>query len=631
MGTGIPSLPFRIHVFLITSALFSFVSSISLLKVLNVSYFEVIGGKTVVNSFSASLTGDAILDLGILVLLSAATAFLFVRFSGLPMPVRLLLASVFLSSFAMLLSGLELLGYCLVCFLGLQLTWELLQGLQRRYLVSDRRLLIYDAAYLVTILTIIGSVSAVFLLLGPVVRIDLAVFPHALVELDSALFHVLSGLSPYIFVLILLMPILNKVIHRFTASSEQLTQSDPHRVANEKIGILLLAAGVLTSILGGIYPFLPAIDLSKSLGVDFKYYLEVIETFDKQGFTLETLSLTSVYSGTGFYRYDRVLSNAFLILVYYVSQLPAALAINTMPLLLGPLFVLSSYLLGSELFGRNLFSGMCAYIAATCYTVTIGLFAGYYGNWQANAVLMLLLWAILRWQRIRNTGALIGAMALSVVLFLTHTYTWLISMGMLVPFLAFEINSSLTQRGRRITRKHLLFLGILVTILALVDYSRMSLLDLPSILVVGLTMLSRAGLSGGNIIALNRNLGTTFFAYAAGFPSNYLLLSLAAVGSYFVPGNPRLKWIFAPFITLCMVLFTFADPFTMQGRILYTFPIVPLSALGLVGVTGFVRSSLGNDESSNHVSALIAAFVVVEQLTYLLRSMGILAELRLLS
>ena len=594
------------------------------------SYFEVIGGKTVVNSFSASITGHLLLDLGILVVLSSAAAYLFLRFSGLSMPVRLLLASVFLSSFTMILLGLELLGYCLVCLLGLQLTWELLQGLQREYSVSDQRLLIYDAAYIVAILTIIGSVSAVYLLLKPFVTIDLALFPHSLVDLDGALFHVLSALSPYVFVLVLMMPVLSKVIHRSTTFSEQIPQSDPPRAANEKIGILLLVAGILTSILGALYPFLPAMDLSKPLGVDFGFYIELLGIFDKQGFTLETLSLTSVVSGTGLYRYDRVLSNAFLILVYSVSHLPASWAINTLPLLLGPFFVLSSYLLGSELFGRNLFSGMCAYIAATCYTITIGLFAGYYGNWQANAVFMLLLWTTLRWQRIRNTRALLGATVFSVILFLTHAYTWLISLGILVPLLALEINSSVTQRGRRMTRRHLLFLGVLATVLVSLDYSRMALLGVPSILTVGLIMLSRAGLGVENIIALNRNLGTTFFSYAAGFPSNCLLLSLAAVGSYIVPGNRRLRWLFSPFITLCLFLFTFANPFTMQGRILYTFPIVPLSVLGLVTVTHLVRGALGSDESSNHVAALIAAFVTVEQLAYLLRSMETLAELTLL-
>ena len=125
----------------------------------------------------------------------------------------------------------------------------------------------------------------------------------------------------------------------------------------------------------------------------------------------------------------------------------------------------------------------------------------------------------------------------------------------------------------------------------------------------------------------NQNLGTIFFAYAAGFSSSFLLLSLAALGAYSMPSNTRFQRLFMPFITLCLFLFIFASPYTMQGRILYALPIVPLSALGFKEIARLVHVSLGNDESANHVLVLVATYVVVTQLVYLLRSMATLAEL----
>ncbi len=583
------------------------------------------------SSFSASLTGNAFLDLAVLILLSSVTAFLFARFSGLSLLARILLASFFLASFALVLAGLELLGYCLVCFLGLELTWEFLQGLQRKYLVSDRMLLVYYAAYLVAILVSMGSLSTAYLLFSPLATTTLPSSFPPVVDLDDALFHVLSGLSPYLFVLLLAMPILNKAIHRDRPHSGQLVQSDSPKVTDNRVGLLLLVAAIVISILGGLFPFLVGMDFSKPLGVDFQYYVDVIEAFEKQGFTLETLSMTSVFSQTGFYEFDRVLSNAFLILVYYVSHLPTAIAINSMPLLLGPMFVVSSYLLGSELFRRNLCSGICAYFAATSYTVTIGLFAGYYGNWQGNVVFMLLIWAVLRWQRIRGTRALAVAITLAVILLLTHTYTWLISMGMLLPLFVLEVNDHLIRRGRKVTRRQLLLAAVLAAVLVSLDYLRTALLGLPSLLAVGLVMLNRAGIGVANIVGLNRNLGTTFFTYAAGFSSNYLLLLPAVIGSYLTLGDSRLKWLFAPFITLSLFLFVSADAFTMQGRILYAFPIVPLTTFGFMVTMGSVRSVLGYGKSSNRVVALFVAFVAVEQLAYLLRAARILAEMRFLS
>ncbi|MEM2094349.1 MAG: hypothetical protein QXI32_03525 [Candidatus Bathyarchaeia archaeon] len=625
MATYVQRLPYRVHLLLATSAIYIFVSVVSMLRTLSVSFFTVKKGSVVLDSFSASLTGDATCDLLVLAVLSAVLAVNFVCLNSSTLPRRLGLASIFISSLLMIPLGLEQLGYCITCFLGLQIVWGIIQRIQVRHAVSTSRVIIYVAAYIVAIMMGIGLTSTAMLIHWPFVVAesdDLTIPP---VELDRELSQVLSLLSPYLFMLTLLAPVILKIVHRRIT-----VQGKPSRIpqaVNGRSSVLLLGAGILTSILAGVYPFLPSLDLSKPLSVDFPHYVKLLEAYDREGFSLDVLSLTTVYSRTGFYRYDRVLSNAFLIFIYRISHMPAPMAVNIMPLILGPLFVVSAYLVGSELFGINLYSGICAYIAGTSYTVTIGVFAGYYCNWLANTVLMFLIWSVLRWQRNSTRKRTIEVIILWFILFLTHVYTWLVSAAILVPFFIFEMAYRAKGKGYSIDKKYVAMIFALTSIFFLVDYARMRLLGIPSIFAIGYEMLNRAGFSLASFTRLNQNLGTTFFAYAAGFSSNYLILAMAATGSYSLSSHPHLERLLTPFLALWLPAFILANPNTMQGRMLYAFPIVPLSAIGFLQVANYIDTYLDQDRASRHLLTLATAYVAVWNFNYLLRSMGTLAEL----
>jgi hypothetical protein len=100
--------------------------------------------------------------------------------------------------------------------------------------------------------------------------------------------------------------------------------------------------------------------------------------------------------------------------------------IEYLPMILAPLLALSSYAFVRFGHGSANFAGLTALFAPFSFYVPVGLWGGYYANILALVFAYLFLTLLLIFSKLPSAPKYCAMLALSVALFLTHPWTWVL-------------------------------------------------------------------------------------------------------------------------------------------------------------------------------------------------------------
>jgi hypothetical protein len=117
-----------------------------------------------------------------------------------------------------------------------------------------------------------------------------------------------------------------------------------------------------------------------------------------------------------------------LVVLYIVASLGVSplQVIEYLPMILAPLLALSSYAFVRYGHGSANFAGLAALFTPFTFYLPVGLWGGYYANMLALVFAYLFLTLLLLFSKSPSAAKYCGMFALSVALFLTHPWTWVL-------------------------------------------------------------------------------------------------------------------------------------------------------------------------------------------------------------
>jgi len=184
---------------------------------------------------------------------------------------------------------------------------------------------------------------------------------------------------------------------------------------------LLLTISVAASVLLAFVPYRPDLNPNGILvGVDSPTYVTWINQMLARPVP-QALQYSFVEGLDG----SRPL---LLVLLYVVASIGVSPSqvIEYLPMILAPLLSLSSYLFVRYGHGSANFAGLTALFAPFTFYLPVGLWGGYYANMLALVFAYLFLTLLLLFSKSPSAPKYCGMFALSVALFLTHPWTWVL-------------------------------------------------------------------------------------------------------------------------------------------------------------------------------------------------------------
>src|SRR5437773_8730346 len=184
---------------------------------------------------------------------------------------------------------------------------------------------------------------------------------------------------------------------------------------------LLLIVSLAASILLAFAPYRPDLNPSGTLvGVDSPTYVTWI-----------SLMLSKPIAQALQYSFVEGLDGSrplLLIILYTVASLGVSpsQAIEYLPMILSPLLALSTYAFVRYGQGNASFAGLTALFTPFSFYLPVGLWGGYYANMLALVFAYLFLTLLLLFSKSPSATKYSAMFALSVALFLTHPWTWVL-------------------------------------------------------------------------------------------------------------------------------------------------------------------------------------------------------------
>src|SRR2546426_10499005 len=195
---------------------------------------------------------------------------------------------------------------------------------------------------------------------------------------------------------------------------------------------LLLAISLATSVLLALVPYRPDLNPAGNLvGIDSPLYVTWINQMLARPFP-QALQYSFVEGLDG----SRPL---LLVILYAIASLGVSPSqiIEYLPMLLAPLLSLSTYIFVRFGQGSPGLAGLTALLTPFSFYLTVGLWGGYYANMLALIFVFLFLTLLLTFSRSPTAPKYILMLVLSVAIFLTHPWTWIL---IVAPCLVFAVS-----------------------------------------------------------------------------------------------------------------------------------------------------------------------------------------------
>jgi hypothetical protein len=336
---------------------------------------------------------------------------------------------------------------------------------------------------------------------------------------------------------------------------------------------LLLIISLAASILLAFRPYRPDLNPAGTLvGVDSPTYV----TWISQMIALpvpQALQYSFVEGPDG----SRPL---LLIILYMVASLGVSPTqiIEYLPMILAPLLTLSTYAFVRFGQGNARFAALTAIFTPFSFYLPVGLWGGYYANMAALVLAYLFLTFLLLFSKSPSPTRYVAMLALSVALFLTHPWTWVLIAGTgLVFALSIWRETHLTIHFKSIA-------GVLTTGVAS-EVVKTTIFATRSVAADLATKLPATADASSFWINLVDGLLYTY----NGLLANWIILGIGLCACFALRFKDRFERLVLLWVATASIPFLILDSYN-QTRIVYDLPIPVLMAAAPL----FFLSVIGN-------------------------------------
>jgi hypothetical protein len=335
-----------------------------------------------------------------------------------------------------------------------------------------------------------------------------------------------------------------------------------------KLERLILGGSILISIIAALYPYLPTINpLQLTVSVDTPQYVKFVNEM--------TSSRSGILSAFGEVNGgDRPIPLVIIYLVHQISRIELVHIINYLPMILGPLLIVAVYFFSRSVFDDWRIRALSTLFAATSHYVVVGIYGGFFANWFALVLMMLVFMFGFKASKTfdyRNLGA--TSLLLIMILF-THPYTWSPVLISTLIFLLVTVSGNIQRKALMLLRSIL----IVAVPNLIVENLKTSLFNSVGGLA-GDYAIASVGISFQQFLLRFFNLDFTFSTYVGGYLANPFVILLSAVCILIYPQIRFVKMMGA-FIVAISIPTLFGD-FLIQSRLVYLIPFPILAALAL--------------------------------------------------
>jgi hypothetical protein len=328
---------------------------------------------------------------------------------------------------------------------------------------------------------------------------------------------------------------------------------------------LMLAASLVVGSLLAFVPYRPDLNPSGTIvGIDSATYVSWISQMLQRPL-LQALQYSFVEGLDG----SRPL---LLIPLYLVASTGVSpnLIIEYLPMVLAPLLSLSSYIFVRFGQGSASLAGLTALFTSTSFYVTVGMRGGYYANMLAIIIVFLFLTCLLLFSK-SPSALMYGVMfALSVALFLTHPWTWVL---VITASLVFAL-SVWKDTGHSIHLRSII--GIIISGVVL-DVLKSSVFATRTVAVDLATKVPTVE----QVASFWTNLVDALLYTHGGILGNWLVLGLGLLSVSASRFRDRFERLLILWVGVASVPFLLLDGYH-QARIVYDLPIPVLGSIAVL-------------------------------------------------
>src|SRR2546425_10695560 len=328
---------------------------------------------------------------------------------------------------------------------------------------------------------------------------------------------------------------------------------------------LLLAIGLATSVLLALLPYRADLNPTGGLvGIDSPLYVTWINQMLGRPFP-QALQYSFVEGLDG----SRPL---LLVILYAIASLGVSPTriIEYLPVLLAPLLSLSTYIFVRFGQGSPGLAGLTALLTPFSFYLTVGLWGGYYANMLALIFVFLIMTLLLLFSKSPSATKYSLMFALSVALFLTHPWTWIL---MITVFLVFAV-SLWRETGHSVHLRSVT--GIIIAGIAL-DLLKSTLFTTRTVAADVATKLP----TSGQVASFWTNLVDGLLYTHGGLLGNWLILALGLLAMSALRFKDWFERLVILWVGVASVPFLVLDSYS-QARILYDLPIPVLTSSALL-------------------------------------------------
>jgi len=261
-----------------------------------------------------------------------------------------------------------------------------------------------------------------------------------------------------------------------------------------------------------------------------------------------------------------------LVLLYMVASLGVSpdLIIQYLPMVLAPLLSLSSYVFVRFGQGSASIAGLTALFTPFSFYVSVGMWGGYHANMLAMIIVFLFLTCLLLFSK-SPSAMMYGVMfALSVALFLTHPWTWvLIITASLVFALTVWKETGLSIHLRSI-------IGIITSGIVL-DLLKSSIFATRTVAADLATKVPTVE----QVASFWTNLVDALLFTHGGLFGNWLILGLGLLSVFALRFRDRFERLLILWVGVASLPFLLLDSYN-QARIVYDLPIPVLGSIAVL-------------------------------------------------
>ena len=356
----------------------------------------------------------------------------------------------------------------------------------------------------------------------------------------------------------------------------------------------MLTVSIVVSVLLVFVPYRPDLNPTGDLvGVDSPTYV---------GWLGQMLALPLPgalrYSFVGGLDGSRPLLLVLLYLVGSAGVSPSQI-IEYLPLVLAPMLTLSVYIFARYGQGNASFAALAGLFTPVSFYTTVGLWGGYYANWLALIMVYLFMTCLLIFSRSPSAVNYCAMYILSVTLFLTHPYTWvmIVMVSLVFAISLWKETKSLVHVKSVIP---IIATGIVIDIVKSFVFATQSVAAWWPYSVVG---------GAASLLAFWNNLVEALLYTHGGLLASWLVLGMGLLAVFALRFKDWFDRLLLLWVAIGSIPFPALDSY-LQARILYDLPIPVLLSLAVL----FYLPQTGN--RNMRLARLIATLLLVTIANY---------------